>query len=137
MGFKVALDDFGNGFANLDLLTTLTPDKLKIDRSLVMGCDSDKRRQAMLRSLVHLHRDLELRLIAEGVETAAEARWLLAAGINLQQGFFFARPAFEQVIENVDDALEVVHQAPMARKARTLGRFATAMKRGEAVYQAG
>ncbi|XGA79738.1 EAL domain-containing protein [Halomonas sp. CH40] len=137
MGFKVALDDFGNGFANLDLLTSLTPDKLKIDRALVMGCDSDKRRQAILRSLVHLRRELGFKLIAEGVETSAEARWLLAAGIDLQQGFFFARPAFEQVIENVDDALEIVHRAPAAPKTRAPSRFASALRCSRAMHQTG
>jgi len=137
MGFKVALDDFGNGFANLDLLTSLTPDKLKIDRALVMGCDSDKRRQSILRSLVHLRRELGTRLIAEGVETAAEARWLLTAGIDLQQGFFFARPAFEQIIENADDALEIVHRAPAAAKVRAPSRFASAMSCSQPIHQAG
>ena len=131
MGFKVALDDFGNGFANLDLLTSLTPDKLKIDRTLVMGCGSDKRRQVILRSLVHLQDELGFKLIAEGVETAAEARWLLAVGIDLQQSFFFARPAFEQLIENVDDALEIVHQSPTAAKTRSQSRFAGAINRDE------
>ncbi|WP_083651501.1 EAL domain-containing protein [Vreelandella massiliensis] len=102
MGFGVALDDFGNGYANLDLLTTLYPNKLKIDRSLVMGCDTDKRRQVLLTSLIQLAAALPITLVAEGVETAEEATWLYQAGIPLQQGFFFARPAFEAVLTDAD-----------------------------------
>jgi len=58
MGFTTSLDDFGNGYANLDLLTDLRPDTLKIDRELVMGCDGNPRRQAILKSLVALARTL-------------------------------------------------------------------------------
>lgn len=111
MGFSVALDDFGTGFANLDLLTTLLPNKLKIDRQLVMNCDHDIRRQAMLKALITMAENLNTVLIAEGVETVEEARWLLQAGINLQQGFFFARPAFEEVITDVTAGLDKVYES--------------------------
>ncbi|MBZ5487181.1 EAL domain-containing protein [Halomonas aquamarina] len=101
MGFKTALDDFGNGYANLDLLTDLTPDKLKIDRELVMNCDHHPRRQALLGTLVSLARQLGITLIAEGVETRAEALWLARAGIVRQQGYYFARP----VVNSLGDDL--------------------------------
>lgn len=97
MGFKTALDDFGNGYANLDLLTDLTPDKLKIDRELVMNCDQDPRRQALLSAITLLAKELDTTLIAEGVETRAEALWLAKAGITRQQGFFFAKPAINSL----------------------------------------
>ncbi|WP_404375537.1 EAL domain-containing protein [Vreelandella aquamarina] len=92
MGFTTSLDDFGNGYANLDLLTELNPDTLKIDRELVMGCDSSTRRQAILKSVVALARTLGTQLVAEGVETREESRCLLALGIPVQQGYYFARP---------------------------------------------
>ncbi|KFC51309.1 diguanylate phosphodiesterase [Halomonas sp. SUBG004] len=92
MGFTTSLDDFGNGYANLDLLTDLRPDTLKIDRELVMGCDSNVRRQAILKSMVSLARTLGTQLVAEGVETREESRCLLALGISVQQGYYFARP---------------------------------------------
>ncbi|ASK19823.1 MULTISPECIES: EAL domain-containing protein [Halomonadaceae] len=97
MGFKTALDDFGNGYANLDLLTDLTPDKLKIDRELVMNCDHDTRRQALLNSIILLAKELNMTLIAEGVETREEALWLARAGIVRQQGFFYAKPAINSL----------------------------------------
>nr|WP_295711986.1 EAL domain-containing protein [uncultured Halomonas sp.] len=102
MGFKTALDDFGNGYANLDLLTELTPDKLKIDRELVMNCDSDLRRQAILNAIILLAKELHTTLIAEGVETRAEALWLARAGIVRQQGFYFARPAVNSLGDDID-----------------------------------
>lgn len=104
MGFTTSLDDFGNGYANLDLLTDLHPDTLKIDRELVMGCDSDTRRQAILKSVVTLAEQLNIKLVAEGVETREESRCLLAMGLPVQQGFYFARPNVEALAE-IDDAL--------------------------------
>ena len=93
MGFQIALDDFGSGYANLDLLTDLAPDKLKIDRELVMNCDQDPRRQALLNAIITLAQQLDMILIAEGVETHAEALWLASNGIMRQQGFYYAKPA--------------------------------------------
>ncbi|WP_227842449.1 EAL domain-containing protein [Vreelandella zhuhanensis] len=95
MGFTTSLDDFGNGFANLDLLTDLRPDTLKIDRELIMGCDTNKRRQAILRSIVVLAENLGTKLVGEGIETREESRCLVDLGINVQQGFYFSRPKLE------------------------------------------
>jgi len=77
-----------------------------------MGCDSDPRRQALLRALTGLARPLEVDLIAEGVETADEARWLYRAGIHLQQGFYFARPALNALAEGVEARLSAVLDGP-------------------------
>lgn len=95
MGFTTSLDDFGNGYANLDLLTDLRPDTLKLDRDIIMNCDSNKRRQAILRSLVALADTLGTQLVAEGVETRDESHCLIALGIPVQQGYYFARPQLE------------------------------------------
>lgn len=112
MGFRVALDDFGTGYANLDVLTFQRPDKLKVDRQLVMGCDQDPRRQAMLHGLIDLARPLEVTLIAEGVETVEEARWLYQAGIALQQGYFFARPALNALATSLEAPMAAVLDPP-------------------------
>lgn len=105
MGFKTALDDFGNGYANLDLLTDLVPDKLKIDREIVMNCDRDPRRQALLKAVVTLGRELGITLIAEGIETEAEALWLARVGITRQQGYFYARPVIDSLGEDLTPRL--------------------------------
>ncbi|NVF14224.1 EAL domain-containing protein [Vreelandella maris] len=111
MGFKTALDDFGNGYANLDLLTDLTPDTLKIDRELVMHCDSNPRRQALLNAIILLAQELDMALIAEGVETRAEALWLARAGIVRQQGFYFARPAVNALSGDLTEHLQELRLA--------------------------
>lgn len=111
-GFRVALDDFGTGYANLDMLADLHPDKLKLDRRLVADCDRDPRRQALIEATVTLARRLGLTLIAEGVETAAEARWLLGVGIGLQQGYYFARPALDALAADPTARIEALHAVP-------------------------
>nr|WP_298521866.1 EAL domain-containing protein [uncultured Halomonas sp.] len=111
MGFTTAIDDFGTGYANLDLLTDLQPDKLKIDRELIMGCDQDTRRQTLIKSLVLMAQELGIGLIAEGVETQAEAIWLTHQGITRQRGFYYARPALESLCSGLDDRLSRLHDA--------------------------
>lgn len=103
MGFTTSLDDFGNGYANLDLLTDLRPNTLKIDRELVMGCNANKRRQAILKSLVSLSETLGIHLVAEGIETREESRCLLALGIPVQQGYYFARPQVKMLPKVADE----------------------------------
>lgn len=91
-GFQVALDDLGAGYGSLNLLHSLNPDFVKVDVELVRGVHQDTSRQAILRSLTGMARDLGSRLIAEGVEEAAEADWLASLGVDYLQGFYFARP---------------------------------------------
>ncbi|WP_447553894.1 EAL domain-containing protein [Vreelandella sp. EE22] len=114
MGFKTAIDDFGNGYANLDLLTDLAPDRLKIDREIVMNCDQDPRRQALLKAVITLGRELDITLIAEGIETHAEALWLARAGITRQQGFFYAKPAINSLGEDLTPRLVALREASLA-----------------------
>ncbi|RTQ99871.1 EAL domain-containing protein [Halomonas nitroreducens] len=112
MGFRVALDDFGTGHANLDILADLYPDKLKLDRQLVNGCHADARRQALIRALVGMARPLGVTLIAEGVEQAEEARWLFQAGIPLQQGYYFARPALDALADDPSERIDALLDPP-------------------------
>lgn len=114
-GFRVALDDFGTGHANLDVLTELYPDKLKIDRQLIQGCHRDPRRQAMVKALAAMAGPLGVTLIAEGVETAEEARWLFEAGIPLQQGYYFARPALDALAESPGRRIDALFPRPLDR----------------------
>ncbi|RTR04523.1 EAL domain-containing protein [Halomonas nitroreducens] len=111
MGFTTALDDFGNGYANLDLLTDLHPDRLKVDRELIMGCHDDQRRQALLRAVKGLVDELGILLIAEGVETRDEALWLARLGITRQQGYFHARPLVESLGADLGPHLAALRSA--------------------------
>jgi EAL domain-containing protein (putative c-di-GMP-specific phosphodiesterase class I) len=92
-GIKVAIDDFGAGYAGLSLLAEFQPDKVKIDRKLIQGIQTNGPRQAIVRAIVECCYSLGISVIAEGVEEAAEVQWLLAAGVSKFQGFYFARPS--------------------------------------------
>jgi EAL domain-containing protein (putative c-di-GMP-specific phosphodiesterase class I) len=95
-GFLTAIDDFGAGYAGLNLLADFQPDLLKLDIGLIRGVDNDKVRQRIVSSMVDLCRDLDVRVIGEGVETPGEAGALCDLGVFLQQGFLFARPSTGQ-----------------------------------------
>ncbi|HEV7456365.1 MAG TPA: EAL domain-containing protein [Roseococcus sp.] len=94
-GFQIALDDFGTGYSGLARLAELRPDILKLDRSLVQDCDREPMRQAILRSLVALGREIGVKLVAEGVERPGEMEALRGLGLRYMQGFHLARPVFE------------------------------------------
>ena len=110
MGFRTAIDDFGSGYANLDLLVDLMPTYLKIDRGLIAGVHRHERRAAAVESIVALARRLSIGVVAEGVETLDEARWLYAQGVDMHQGFLYARPAIEQLPDCDPDLLDRVRQ---------------------------
>jgi len=94
LGFWTALDDFGAGYAGLCLLARLQPDLIKIDMELLRGIDASHPRQVIVSALAAIARELDITLLAEGVETEAELTALRAAGIRLFQGYYFARPGF-------------------------------------------
>ncbi|OMH23439.1 diguanylate phosphodiesterase [Tersicoccus phoenicis] len=96
-GFAVAVDDFGAGHSGLDLFARFATDMVKLDMDLIRGIDTDPRRRAVVRAVLGLCEELGTLLIAEGIETAAEARTLRDLGIRYMQGFLFARPAFERL----------------------------------------
>ena len=97
IGFSTAIDDFGAGHSGLDMFARFVPDEVKLDMELVRGIDTDRRRQAIVRAVVQMCGELDTLLIAEGIETAAEAATLTALGIRYHQGFWYARPALERL----------------------------------------
>jgi EAL domain-containing protein (putative c-di-GMP-specific phosphodiesterase class I) len=94
-GFRTAIDDFGAGYSGLNLLAEVSVDLIKLDLALVRGIDSDRARRAIVRGICRVAEDLDSTLIAEGVETREELAALRDLGIELFQGYLFARPAFE------------------------------------------
>jgi EAL domain-containing protein (putative c-di-GMP-specific phosphodiesterase class I) len=94
-GFITALDDFGAGYAGLNLLADLRTDLIKIDMCLIRGIDGHAARQAILRGVLGIARDIKVDVIAEGIETSAEFETLRSMGITLYQGYLFAKPLFE------------------------------------------
>lgn len=95
MGFTTAIDDFGAGYAGLGLLARFQPDLIKIDMELLRGVDTSPARQAIVAGIVAMGRALDIVVLAEGVETEAELATLRAAGIQLFQGYYFAKPQLE------------------------------------------
>ena len=91
-GIRIALDDFGKEASNLNRLTHLPIDIVKIDKSLIDRIVTDRRSRETLRSIIQLAEALDFEIIAEGVETSAQRNILLSMGLHLHQGFLYARP---------------------------------------------
>jgi len=92
LGYRIAVDDLGAGYAGLTSFAHLEPEVVKVDMSLIRGIDQSPMKQKLLGSIVALCRDLGIEIIAEGVETAQERDALIAVGGDLCQGYLFARP---------------------------------------------
>jgi diguanylate cyclase (GGDEF)-like protein len=92
LGVRVALDDFGAGYSSLTVLHALPVDLIKLDRALTTGVKPE-RDAALCRSLVGLCADLDLAVVAEGIETAEQAELITLAGCTTAQGYRFGRPA--------------------------------------------
>jgi EAL domain-containing protein (putative c-di-GMP-specific phosphodiesterase class I) len=89
-GVRIAVDDFGTGYANLAYLTSLPLDAIKIDRSLVADIVGGERDRIVVKALIHLARELELKVVVEGVETTSQLALLAEWGCDLYQGFLAA-----------------------------------------------
>ena len=92
LGYRIAVDDLGAGYAGLTSVVRLQPEVVKLDMTLVRGCHIDDARRQVLRSMAELSRALGMRVVAEGVEVDGEAETLRAIGCVVQQGYRFARP---------------------------------------------
>ena len=91
-GFRVLADNVGSGEVGLKRLAVFRPSFAKLDRSLIRGIESSPRRQAIVMGIVATCRALGIKVIAAGVENAAEADWLERCGIEFAQGFHFGAP---------------------------------------------
>lgn len=96
IGFNISLDDFGTGFSSLSYLKNLPIDQLKIDKSFIDGLPDNEKPVAIAKTIIDLTRNLELNVIAEGVETKAQKEFLLANNCLYCQGFYFSKPLSPQ-----------------------------------------
>jgi EAL domain-containing protein (putative c-di-GMP-specific phosphodiesterase class I) len=91
-GIHIAVDDFGTGYASLAYLTSLPLDSIKIDRGLVADIVGGERDRIVVKAMIHLARELELKVVVEGVETTGQLALLAEWGCDLYQGFLGAGP---------------------------------------------
>jgi EAL domain-containing protein (putative c-di-GMP-specific phosphodiesterase class I) len=92
MGFRIAVDDLGAGYAGLTSFALLEPEIVKLDMSLVRDVHKNNTKQKIIRSMAGLSKDMGMLVVAEGVETRDERDALIDLGCDLLQGFLFARP---------------------------------------------
>jgi EAL domain-containing protein (putative c-di-GMP-specific phosphodiesterase class I) len=113
LGLRIAIDDFGTGYSSLDYLRRHTIDILKIDRSFIKGIETSHRQAALVGAIVHLAEALEVHVVAEGVESAAQRDTLLLAGCALAQGYLFSVPiSADEIIPWLFDAPAESRPAP-------------------------
>jgi EAL domain-containing protein (putative c-di-GMP-specific phosphodiesterase class I) len=91
-GVRILIDDFGTGYSSLSYLRHLPIDTLKIDRSFISHIDTNSSDEAIVSTILAMSRTLELRVVAEGVETAAQLQVLAKHGCETAQGFYFSHP---------------------------------------------
>jgi diguanylate cyclase (GGDEF)-like protein/PAS domain S-box-containing protein len=117
LGVGLAIDDFGTGYSSLDYLRRFPIEVVKIAKSFVDGIEDDMSAQALAHGIVQLAHSLKTRTVAEGVETEAQMKRLIAMGCDRAQGFYFARPmgareATEYVVGRSILSLWVGHVGP-------------------------
>jgi len=120
LGIRIALDDFGTGYSSLGYLRELPIDEVKIDGSFVRDVLKDDYSTALCTAIISMSRQLRLLVVAEGVETEAQARFLAQAGCHYLQGFLFSRPLPADQLEallagarwQLDGRLQTAAKAP-------------------------
>jgi EAL domain-containing protein (putative c-di-GMP-specific phosphodiesterase class I) len=91
-GFRLAIDDLGAGYAGLASFATLEPEVVKLDMSLIRGIESSTVKRQVVSSMTRLCRDLDMRVVAEGIESSAELETIVSLGCDYVQGYLLGRP---------------------------------------------
>jgi diguanylate cyclase (GGDEF)-like protein len=92
LGVRIAVDDFGTGYSSLSYLANYPINRVKIAQELIFGVDTDARSAAVVRAAIRLAHELTIEIVAEGIETEGQAKFLLSAGCEHGQGFYFSKP---------------------------------------------
>jgi EAL domain-containing protein (putative c-di-GMP-specific phosphodiesterase class I) len=92
LGVRIAIDDFGTGYSSLSYLANYPINRIKIAQELVAGVETDRRSATVVRAAIRLAHELDIEVIAEGVETEGQEKFLLLAGCEHAQGYYFSWP---------------------------------------------
>jgi diguanylate cyclase (GGDEF)-like protein len=95
-GATIAIDDFGTGYSNLARLRAMPLDRVKLDPSLIADIETDEKARVVVQAVIHLIKGVDCEIVAEAVETVAQADILRAMGCDTVQGFVFAQPMYEE-----------------------------------------
>lgn len=105
-GLHISIDDFGTGYSSLMLIHNIDADILKIDKSFVDEIPGDHKSEVLIESIINIAQNLDMSLIAEGVETAEQGRELIRLGCSNAQGYFYSKPV------DYDAATEMIRTRP-------------------------
>ena len=99
MGISIAIDDFGTGYSSLSYLKKIPADILKIDASFIRDLTENKDDQQIVNAIIAMAHSLDLKVIAEGVETEEQARFLIDCSCDMVQGFLYSKPLQSDLVE--------------------------------------
>lgn len=100
-GFRIALDDFGTGYSSFQYLRTLPITTLKIDKSFIDSIDHSKKAESIVRQIIEIGHEMDLKVVAEGVEKEEQKEILQSLSCDLIQGYYYSRPLSQEQAENV------------------------------------
>lgn len=119
LGVRIAMDDFGTGFSSLGYLHSFPCDKIKIDRSFIAKLGQSESSEAIVRAILGMARAFRVRVVAEGVETAEQASFLMKEGCHDAQGYYFGRPVpGDAFLSTILDSQHRVSRWRSIRRAR-------------------
>lgn len=124
MGVRISIDDFGTGYASFMYLSDIAVSEIKIDRSFISEMLENKKKASIVEAMIHLGRELDITVVAEGVETVEQLEQLRKMGCQVAQGFYFAKalPASEiQHLVNEDHHYDLTDQPKMTGDEKVLG----------------
>ncbi len=117
LGYRLAVDDLGSGYAGLTSFAALEPDIVKLDRGLIAGLDTETVKRKLVGSIVSVSREMGISVVAEGIETAGEKAAAAELGCDLMQGFLFRRPGDLRTAESFDLAAPSAPPDPASPQA--------------------
>ncbi|MCP4324188.1 MAG: EAL domain-containing protein, partial [Alteromonadales bacterium] len=92
LGIKVSIDDYGTGYSSLNYISQLQFDELKIDKAFILNLDSSERNLTIVKTTIDMAKNLNLKVVAEGVESKSIEKKLIDSGCDIGQGYYYTKP---------------------------------------------